>query len=231
MTSDLLDIWTKPWLLIYLYLNILFCTHMIAWSLGRSVLWGSPVSLLELSLLWSTTHLCPAVLHVAHLWSLLQLLLSHPAESQASFWAKTLFSFSNFLSLARLNNSAAQLLITYSKEEECIWLCTSVCMCRCVCVSHIHLSVCSYCTLCVSVEIQYAWGVFPSLCMCVLCVCMCVCSLQWACDTASVCRNLSSQLSGCVLAFSPCCILVFPATRCCSPFTCQLFYTEFYAAK
>lgn len=130
-------------------------THMIAWSLIKivqkrvsdelrcTVFSGSPPES-ELSC-WKRSRTC------AHLTRVVTSCVAHdspllaPAvivESQASFWAKILFSFSKFLSLALLNDSAAQLLITNSKEEECISQCTwvSVCVCVCVCVSHIYLT-------------------------------------------------------------------------------------------
>lgn len=48
--------------------------------------------------------------------------------------------------------------------------------------------------------------------MCVgVSVSVCVC-VQWMSDTASVCRNLSSLLAGCVLLFGPGCVLVLLLT-------------------
>lgn len=153
---------------------------------------------------------CVFTLHTAPLCSPLQFLLSHPAESPPSFWAKTMCSFSNFLSLCLLHNSAAQSLITISKEEECISLYTWECVWVHVCVCVSTTCLCVYMKCWMHISRNTACKRRLGVCRCVR---KCVC-VQWMSDTASVCRNLSSLLAGCVLLFGPGCVLVLPVTHC-----------------
>ena len=131
-----------------------------------------------------------------------------------------------------IQQHSSSLLIQRRKSvSDCVRVSACVGVCVCQPYPSICLLILYVVRVCRNTVCMRSFPLAVYVCVCYVCVCVRVCSLQWASDTASVCRNLSSQLSGCVLAFSPCCILVFPATNCCSPFTRQLFYTEIYAAK